>query len=412
VLLAWYRPTLGVLRAMPSASSMNLAMVLYCAAFASYALALTLHRARPESRRPSTLPLEPGNGVAFAFVGLGLAGTLLKFRSIGALIQYFTLRGGGLVTTYGSDATMIQLFGTLARPFGTYGFLILLWRALRDGPSTSRTIRVAAYGLGAFAAVASFDYNRASIVMPLLAFVATYSRFVRRIPARRLAAGFVVLLLASIAFGNARRIEIGTQGGRFSREDALLTGPAAPFYDNIEVYGSAPQFTAIVVDRVDDGAPITYGRSIVASALSPVPLLGKSFRDSSGNTAYNELIYGPNGPRDQVVPFHAELYWNFGAAGVVVGFFALGLAIAALDRRWRATITAIDGYIVLYLSIWTAFLVVGQVLSYAQVCVYFGWPIVVLAVLRSLQRAAPVNPKAARVPERASMRSLPGGTRS
>ena len=388
LLLFFYGPSLGSLRALPSDSAINKAMLISCIGWASFAIAVTAYgdstRKLPRMRR---LP-EPSKAIGITFAFVGLAGVWLKFRSPAALVQYFTFRGGALVGGT-ADASFVDLLGTLFRPFGAFGFVILLGREWGKPRSLSSIARMAAYAIGAFAAVASFDYNRAAFVVPLVAAVASYSRFVRPLAARTIGLCAVLLLVGAVMFGNVRRIEIGTHGGNISREDALLTDPGPSIQENLQAYGAAPQYTAVVIDHVDHGGALRYGRSILSSAMSPVPVLGKPFRATSSTAEYNELVYGRTGLVDQVIPFEAELYWNFGAFGVVAGFFPLGIAIAALERRLHNSTTIVEGYILIYGSVWGAFLIVGQVLSVAQVGVYFSGPVALLALLRASRRRLP-----------------------
>ena len=58
---------------------------------------------------------------------------------------------------------------------------------------------------------------------------------------------------------------------------------------------------------------------------------------------YNELIYG-YGNIDQILGFGAELYWNFGIPGIVVGYFLLGFAVRRFDDRVEVAPDALASY--------------------------------------------------------------------
>ena len=79
----------------------------------------------------------------------------------------------------------------------------------------------------------------------------------------------------------------------------------------IQAYGNGPQFLGFLLHNSEDLAP-GLGNTTVSAALSPIPILGESFRESSGAHIYNRWIYGSlvndSFAGDQVVPFAGELW--------------------------------------------------------------------------------------------------------
>jgi hypothetical protein len=167
---------------------------------------------------------------------------------------------------------------------------------------------------------------------------------------------------------------------------AGLDRPGTSFADNLQVYGNGPQFWAVVVQEVDQTG-IRHGESIVNSAMYPVPVLGKPFRSASGPTLYNELVYGQPGIIDQILGFGAELYWNFGIPGVVVGYFLLGFAIRRFDDRVEAAPDALASYSWSYCGTWVALTAINSISVLAQIISYYFWPIFAMFVVAYLARS-------------------------
>jgi hypothetical protein len=103
-----------------------------------------------------------------------------------------------------------------------------------------------------------------------------------------------------------------------------------------------------------------------------VPVLGKGYRDESGVAILNMLIYQDPENLDQIIAYDAELYINFHAAGVVVGYALLGCLIAFFQARFVRSRQPIDSYIWLTVSLWVVF--PGSLPVLSQICVYFFWP--------------------------------------
>jgi hypothetical protein len=106
-----------------------------------------------------------------------------------------------------------------------------------------------------------------------------------------------------------------------------------------------------------------------------VPVLGKGFRDTSGWAVYNRAIYGNDEIADQIMPFQCELFANFHVPGVAAGYFALGLLLGALQRRFEAAASGFGVYSIQYLALWTSMLIVWSLAVLSQILVFFCWPI-------------------------------------
>ena len=154
-----------------------------------------------------------------------------------------------------------------------------------------------------------------------------------------------------------------------------------------------PQYTGTFYDRIDWGRQLYGGATLVSSVLSPVPILGKGFRDSSGPVLFNRAIYGVDDIQDQILPFASELFANFHALGVVVGFGALG-ALLSLGERWFAAAeSTFAAFCIQYVFLWAAMLTCWSLSVFSQILIYFFCPIyvfvAVVQVREWLRRTAP-----------------------
>ncbi len=243
----------------------------------------------------------------------------------------------------------------------------------------------------AIGASATYNYNRGSVVVPVVALVTAYSCFGRRQSPARIVALLAIVATLGFMFGEYRDVYTGTRGGAINAAAAGLNRPGDSFADNLQGYGNGPQFWAVAVQEVDRTG-MRHGESIVSSALDPVPVLGKPFRNASGpytsgTTLYNELIYGEPDVRDQILGFGAELYWNFGIPGIVVGYFLLGFAVRRFDDRVEAAADVLASYSWSYCGTWVALLVINSISVLAQIIIYFFWPIFAMFVVAYLARS-------------------------
>jgi hypothetical protein len=377
-------PFFGTLRFFPADQYVNTAVMLQALAYACYAGGYV---AWTKPVRPRPLLLEPrlSKGIAVSFIALGVVALALTFRSVGALVDYFS--GQGNIFDVG-PATLGGAAGQFLRPFLAYG-VIILWAARIARRRPGARLQPLEMGLivVAIGASATYNYNRGSVVVPLLALVTAYSCFGRRQSPARIVALLGILAVLGFMFGEYRGFYSGTRGGAINPAEAGLDRPGASFADNLQGYGNGPQFWAVVVQEVDRTG-MRHGESIVGSALYPLPVLGKPFRNNtSGPTAYNELIYGQPDISDQILGYGAELYWNFGIPGVVVGYFLLGFVVRRFDDRVEAAPDALASYSWSYCGTWVALLAINSISVLAQIIIYFFWPIFAMFVVAYLARS-------------------------
>jgi hypothetical protein len=374
----------GQLTSIPADTYINLALLLQATGYVSYALGhyLATRVRRPRSWwdvDPLLVPL------AWCFVAIGLTGVILRFSSLAAVANYFSGRGDVFDS---SSASLADAAGTFFRPFASYG-LIVLWcirlTRRRGGQRLSSWVDVALV-LGALVVSATFNYNRAAVVVPTVALVATFSLHVRWLRTGAVAVIGLILMVLVFQFGSYRTIYVGTLGGTVTREQANLTDEKSSPGDLVQVYGNGPQFWAVTIADADR-RQFLLGKTIVGSLLLPVPVLGKPFRSSSGPAEYNELVYDQPGVADQILAAGAELYWNFGVVGVVGGYLLLGWVVRRLDERSRVTSDPLETYTYCFLGVWFVLVTINSLSVLAQILVYFLWPAYVTILLR--RRRAP-----------------------
>jgi hypothetical protein len=388
ILVALLGPVQSVLPSLPSNEAMDRALITTTVAFiafsASFAVAYGWLIRRP--RDPSVVwfrsLLPPWFLVLF--VGLGLLGLALSFGSLGDLVAYLTSPTEARAVS-AEGATFQGLIGLVLRPFLGFG-LIAIWCRSIDSSTRPRRFarsRLLLVMVGTALSFGTFGFNRASIVYPLLGVVAVYNKRVRRIGAAGLlgVAAVTLLLFGSIGVYRSGSFTAGEflgSSGKLAIQDEFDLNQA------IQVYGAAPQFLAFVMTHAEQMPP-RLGRTLVSGIASPVPILGKPFREGSGTGLYNGWVYGSSDFRDQVIPFAGELYIDFRLAGVVVGFLLLGAVVARLQVGFVLTATALGAFVAQYVGMWIAFPIIGSAEVVSQVFVYFMWPIYVCIGYRLLQ---------------------------
>lgn len=387
-LLVVHGPSAGTLGAVPSDNYVNQALLLQAAGYVCYAGGYV---AWSQPVRPRRLLAEPNlvPVIGMSFVVVGAVGLALAFPSVGALVDYFTGRGDIFGTP--GPTSLTDAAATFLRPFLAYG-LIILWAARIARRRPGARLQPVELGLIAVAVAASatYSYNRGSVVVPLMALVTAYSCFGRRQSPARIMAMVAVVAVLAFLFGEYRETYSGTQGGAINPAEAGLDRPGSSFADEVQVYGNGPQFWAVAVQEVDRTG-LRHGESVVGSVMFPVPVLGAPFRESSGPTVYNQLIYGQPDISDQNLGFGAELYWNFGIPGVIVGYFLLGFAVRRFDDRVEASADALAAYSWSYCGIWVALLAVTSISVLAQIITYFFWPVIAMFVIARMVRPRPVE---------------------
>ena len=128
--------------------------------------------------------------------------------------------------------------------------------------------------------------------------------------------------------------------------------------------------------------------------MSPVPILGKGFREESGPIVYNRAIYGISGIDDQIPPFASELFGNFHVAGVVAGFLGLAFFLATMESWLKTADSTFIAFTIHYVAVWGAMLSVWSLSVYAQILFYFLGPVYLLVAVAQVRIWLRWNPVA------------------
>jgi len=379
VLIGYCGFSRGTLPYLPALETINAALLLHAAAYAAFAFAL--HRGLLRSRGAAAqaraaCPWDPAHTPAFlAFCAVvGVAGFLLAFPTPDEYVAFLSdptiqqMREQELTTFPRAAASFL-------RPFLSFA-VVLAWSHWLNRVDGRRPLGLSTVFFIAMAVCIpflNFNYNRGSMLGPVLAIGAAYSVHVRRLSLPVAGAAGLMILLVAFAFGAYRQgklsaNELVKSGSPLSSADGSAQG-----VDFLQVYGNAPQFSAFLMEQVHTGTDLYWGRTLVSSALYPLPVLGKPFRASSGVEIYNRLIYGASAVVDQVILYEAEFYINFHIIGVIVGYALLGLVVSFFQGRFDSAASPVETYAWFWMALWTVW--PGSVAVTSQAFIYAFWPI-------------------------------------
>lgn len=372
-----YENKIGALT--PRPESVEWAVLIDIVAYLAFCLGLQYATARVvEPGRFSLLPAlsrTPGRTYIYVFAGLGVLGMFLTFGSVGRLLEYFSDPAAVLETP--EVGGWVEFLGTIFRPFLAFA-LITWWSRKADenlgrGTHWGLVLAGCAAAAGITAANLTYSFNRGAVVFPLLALLAVYSARIRRIPPVLTFTGMACCIPLLMAVGSFRS---NSQLARVAPSAVRSVEVAAgDLVENVLVYCGGPQLTAAFYESLDFGDRLYGGSTLVSSVLSPIPILGKGFREDSGPTVYNRAVYGSGGIDDQIPPFASELFGNFHIAGVVAGFIALSFLLARLESWMHVVESVFGAFVIQYIAVWGAMLAVWSLSIYAQILFYFLGPV-------------------------------------
>lgn len=377
VLVGYFGFSQGVLPHLPSEDAIDLAIVVQIVSYLSVCVAYQcVSRARAGEGRDGGSA--PGTGyliVPFALVGV--LGFLLAHGGIGGFVDYVAspiesrLRAEEATTLQGAAGTFLKHF---------LGFAVVLawswWlgKAPRRRPSAAGATAAVVLAL----LVVNFNYNRGTMLGPIIALAAAFSMHVWRIPLKGVVLAGMLALTLAFVFGWYRSTDLEIT--ELSASAVAATWSPEHAVEFAQIYASAPQMTAYLIESLE--GKFYYGKTLLPSLVYPVPVLGKPFRDVSGPVIFNELIYGETDTIDQIIPLAGELYINFHLAGVLLGGLVLGALLAWLQGKFAVAPTPVESYAWLMLALWTVF--PGSLSVASQIYVYSFWPIYVYFAARRL----------------------------
>ena len=375
-------PSQFLLDALPSDTSINLALVLNTVAF--WAFCAGFHyfsgeRFRGPARSNPPGSWIPGRLLCWLSVVVGMAGLLLKFGSLGHLVTYLTDPLEFLASALGDapeSATLNEAAGTFLSTFLGFGCVLFWCRAVdpKDaGASWLRGPRRSALIAAIALSYAMMSYNRGSVAVPMVALAAAVGKGLPGAALRYLmvTAATLAVVVMSLTLYRSLNSEEAAASSSVSLAEA---GSYIDAMSTFQLYGQAPQFMGAALEQTGALPTPLLGRTLIASILSPLPVVGKPFRESSGVMLYNRALGRGESP-DQIPQFAYELFRDFHVFGVVAGFALLGSLVAFLQLRFERASTALEAYILQYAAVWLGFLTVGSIDVLAQVAIYSAPPV-------------------------------------
>jgi hypothetical protein len=394
-----FGPSQGVLPFLPSDQAINFAMLINAAAFIAFCA--TYHyfaRYSGIGRQPSALPQEAcpaRRSTSLTYIALngtiGIIGFFLVFGALSKVAEYFSDPSGYLSRLADVSDKLGLAAGLFLRPF--LGIcVVMLWcrwlerKRLQKRSGFSSVVTTLAI-LAVCFSNATFNYNRGSVVVPLVAMLAVIVSGPSRVPRRTaVSAGAIVLaVLLLLPFYGAFRSSNFT--GQEIFKDPSVRGfltDKVELTEMFQVYGGAPQFFGFFLETGKWGANPQWGKVLASSVLAPLPILGKPFRETSGTAVYNRLIYGQPDVQDQIAPFQGEAFLDFHLAGVLLGFSLLGWVAFRLQTAFVSSRSFFEIFIWQYFSVWTFFLILGSLSVVSQIFIYFCWPFYMYFIYRRL----------------------------
>jgi len=377
VLVGYFGFSQGVLPHLPSKSAIDLAIVVHVVSYLSFCVAYQCVSRAPvrEGRGRGSAPGTAYLIVPFAVVGV--LGFLLAHGGVGGFVDYLSspvesrLRAEEATTLAGAAGTFLKHF---------LGFAVVLAWSWWLGKAPRRKLSILAVTTAVALAllVVNFNYNRGTVLGPIIALAAAFSMHVWRIPFKGVVLAGVLALSLAFLFGWYRSTDLEIT--ELSASALADTWNADRVVEFVQIYASAPQMTAYLIESLE--GTFYYGKTLLPSLVYPIPVLGKPFREISGPGIFNELIYGDSDSVDQIIPLAGELYINFHLAGVVLGGVLLGWALACMQGRFVAAPTPVESYAWLMVALWTVF--PGSLSVMSQIYLYSFWPIYVYFAARRL----------------------------
>jgi hypothetical protein len=394
-----FGPSQGVLPFLPSDLAINLAMLINTGAFVAFCATYAYFVGRSKLGRESSAPQQSsraaGRSPSLSYIALngaiGLVGFLFAFGALDKVAEYFSDPAGYLSGFADVSDKLGVVAGTYLRPF--LGIcIVMLWcrwldrRRFHKTKGLSSIVTTLAI-LGACFSNSTFNYNRGSLVVPLVAMFAVIVSGPIRVPRRTVvsAGAIVLVVLFFMPFYGAYRSSNFTGRELFNDSSVRdFLADKVELTEMFQVYGGAPQYLGFFLEAGKWGAHPQWGRVFVSSTLAPVPILGKRFRDNSGTAIYNRLIYGMLDSQDQIAPFQGEAFLDFHMAGVLAGFCLLGWIAFKLQGAFKRAESLFDIFIWQYFAVWTFFLIFGSLSVVSQVFVCFCWSFYLYLIYRRL----------------------------
>ena len=263
-------PSRGALPFLPSDQAINIAMLINALAFVAFCGSYQ-YFAQRTLRRPRANPSQQesrltGRSPSLAYIGLngaiGFLGFFLAFGALDKVAEYFSDPSGYLSGFANVSDKLGLVAGNYLRPF--LGIcVVMLWCRWLDRKRLHKTKRLTSVVtsvaiLAACFSNATFNYNRGSLVVPLVAMLAVIVSGPIRVPrATMISAGAIVLIVLSLLpFYGAYRSSNFT-GGELLKDPSVryVLADKVELSEMFQVYGGAPQFLGFLLEAGQWGSP-------------------------------------------------------------------------------------------------------------------------------------------------------------
>jgi hypothetical protein len=391
---------INVLPVRPSDDWLNIAILLLCFNYLTLFIGFQITYRSLCARRVSAPDLSDtgvlceGPGVVGFFLITGLIAFSVYYASVGGYLNCFLAPSETLaiVRNETQSHNLTVLIAAILKPFLAFGLVAAWSRWYARGGKHARMRTQIGWGavVASLCFLASVNVNRVSTFLPCILFVAVWSLKVRRISTLVVALAGAFLLVIAVIYGAYRGSHGVVASEFFSSPSQVVEEVFEPRLDESSLQATlmGPQYIAYCLMLRQENDLMLSGRSLLASALAPVPFLGRPFREQSGLVLYNRYIYGGryiyygDDILDQPLPLHGELAWNFGWFGTV-GYFILGCVIALLQNGYeiRRKESPLLVYCYLYFSFCIVFLIGGNLAVSSQMLVNLACPAYLVLLL-------------------------------
>ncbi|HKC09837.1 MAG TPA: hypothetical protein VKJ67_23380 [Methylomirabilota bacterium] len=394
VLVGHFGFSQGVLPYLPSKDSLNLAIAVHVVGYLSFCVAYQCFSPGTARRDPSRGSMPGTAFLIVPFAVVGVVGFLLAHGGLGGFLDYVSspieqrLREEEATTLEGAAGNFLKHF---------LGFAVVLAWSSWHGRARRRMVPIVLVSTAVVVMllVANFNYNRGTMLGPVVGLAAAFSLLVRRIPFKGVVLAGVLALSIAFAFGSYRAS--GVDVTEMSASVSAEMWNAENIVEFVQIYASAPQLSAYLIEALE--GTFYYGKTVLPSLAYPIPVLGKPYRDASGPVIFNEAIYGKSEPLDQVIPLNGELYINLHLAGVIIGNVLLGGLLVWLQGKFIAAPNLVETYAWAMMALWTVF--PGSLSVTSQIYMYSFWPIYTYFIIKralrwSAERVSDGEPEAVR----------------
>ncbi len=261
VLVGYFGFSQGTLPYLPSKDAINLAIIVHVVGYLSFSVAYQcfgraiVGRTQRHESTPSAAYL------IVPFAVLGLLGLLLMHGSVAGFIEYASSPTGHRLRA--DEATTLQgAAGNFLKHF--LGFAVVLAWSWWLGKAPRRKVSIIAVTAGVLIVllVANFNYNRGSMLAPIMGLAAAFSAHVWRIPFKAVILAGVLALSIAFTFGWYRTTDLDIT--ELSVSAVADTWNAEDVVEFVQIYASGPQMSAYLIESLRGQVLLRHDLALLA----------------------------------------------------------------------------------------------------------------------------------------------------